>query len=110
MITGAFWKSWMLRSPAAAGLRRLVLLIPSVPAATREVVQTRHRARCSLPQSSYSLEEFRTIRARATRTVRQMYTRIEQSTAVVSRWRAGEAAAPEDEELGCPAGSDHPDR
>ncbi|MFJ8313490.1 MULTISPECIES: hypothetical protein [unclassified Streptomyces] len=91
-VTPAFWKSWMLRSPASARLRRLVLLIESVPAGTREVVQTRHRARRSSAQQSYSLEEFHTIRARAARTVRQMHARIEHSTTVVTRWRTGESA------------------
>ncbi|MGW6508915.1 hypothetical protein ACWGCP_15385 [Streptomyces niveus] len=100
LITPAFWKSWMLCSAASARLRRLVLLIPSVPAETRSVVLTRHGVRRRDPQGSYSLREFQAIRATAARVVRQMHSRIEHGTGVVARWRAGASAGCEEEARG----------
>ncbi len=90
-LTPAVWNAWTLPRPRRRQLRVVLLEIASLPADTRARMQAqRTRATPATSQASYSLREFTAIRAAAGRTVRSAAGRIETSTRLVQRWRAGD--------------------
>lgn len=92
-ISPAVWNTWTLPKPRRRQLRVVLLEVASLPADTRARMQTqRIRGGPTTTQESYSLEEFKDIRAAADKAVSAALRRIETNTAVLERWRAGEIA------------------
>ncbi len=92
-LTPAVWNTWTLPRPRRRQLRVVLLEIASLPADTRARMQAqRTRVAPGTSQASYSLREFTAIRAAAGRTVRSAAGRIEASTLLLRRWRAGETS------------------
>jgi hypothetical protein len=90
-LTPAAWNTWTLPRPRRRQLRVVLLEIASLPGDTRAKMQAqRTRATPKMSQASYSLREFTGIRAAAGGTVRSAVRRIEASTLLVQRWRAGD--------------------
>ncbi|RIR15174.1 hypothetical protein D2E27_06610 [Mycobacteroides abscessus] len=100
-VDGALWMRWILHNGGAsttAGASRLrttrqiLLAVPDLQESLNAALARRTGKSASIPQESYSREEFRQIRRAARKIVHQAARRIASNNEILYRYRSGHSS------------------